>query len=194
MPNNESIKDKLLKLVLDAVKQDQARRDQYQVGDKFRFIRDKLQALVVHVQESVAELQKKVIQESQVAEDETVVYVYVYNAQGMLLKTWQKLLHPSVYYEYSVNRPIYQDKSHVEAFIRTKANKTQHGYLTVIIKKMDVLVQAPDEKPAQDLLHHPLIKVREGSLSPERFISFTHNGNQYRLNEEGELIKKEVKS
>src|SRR5579871_3644897 len=93
----------LLELIRSAVQKDQALRDQYNIGEKFRFIRDRLNAILSHVEENIASLQaveQKNLQE--VGADETIVYVYLYNAQGLILKTWQKMLNPAVFYEYSV--------------------------------------------------------------------------------------------
>ena len=44
--NEQEKKQKLLQLVRDAIAKDQALRDQYGIGEKFRFIREKLNALL----------------------------------------------------------------------------------------------------------------------------------------------------
>jgi hypothetical protein len=182
-------KEKLLDLVRDALKHDKELRDKYEVGEKFRFIRDRLQALSTRIEESLQALHKESEKiEDTITADETLVYVYLYNTHGVSLQTWQKMLNPAVFYEYSINRPVYAEKSQVIAFIRSRANKVQHGYLTVAIKKEAVL--AAGAEISKDALGHPLIKVKEGSLRPDRLISFTYNDHDFELNEEGELIKK----
>jgi intracellular multiplication protein IcmQ len=183
--------EKLLQLIREAVQQDQDLREKYQLGGKFRFISDRLNALVGHVEENISLLKKETIKsQDEPTEDETFVYIYLYNAQGLVFKTWQKMLSPSVFYEYSVNRPIYTDKAFVEAFIRSKQNKVQHGFLTVIIKKIDILKTPQGLEPPKDQIGNPLIKVREGTLLFKRLVSFTHNGHEYIVNEEGEIVKK----
>ncbi len=187
MSNEIDQKEKLLKLVRDAVEHDKNLREEFQVGEKFRFIRDRLQALLVRVEESVHSLQKK--EETHVDvlnENEVLIYVYLYNTHGLVLQTWQKMLNPAVFYEYSVNRPIYPDQTSIDSFIRTKSNNAQHGYLTVIINKSDILLTAENK----DAIGNSIIKVKEGSLSPNKLVSFTHNNHEYVLNEDGELIKK----
>lgn len=184
-------KNKLLAIVLAAVKQDNELREKYQIGDKFRFIRDRLQALQTRVTESISAMQEEEKQknESQIQPDETLIYVYIYNAQGLNFQTWHKLLNPAVFYEYSVNRPIYAEKSFVDTFVRSKPNQAQHGYLTIAIKKENIL---PEKEILTDSMGNSLIKVKEGSLHFEKLICFTQNGSDYVLQEDGELTKKTI--
>jgi intracellular multiplication protein IcmQ len=193
MPNEtEEQKEKLLQLVRACLDNDKELREKYQIGDKFRFIRERLTQLVAHVEEGLKALEKETKKMGgPLSEDDMVVYVYLYNAQGLALTTWQKMLNPSVFYEYSVNRPIYTDKSHVEGFIRSRANKVQHGYLAVVIRKQDVL-KGPEVDALKDAIGNPVIKVKEGSLSFDKMLTFTHNGIDYTVKENGELEKKQV--
>ncbi len=185
MPNDQQ-ESKLLALIDFALQQDRELRDQYTIGDKFRFIRDRLQALLKHVQENVIVIENSTKKtKATLASDETLVYVYLYNAQGSLLKTWLKMLVPAVFYEYSVNRPIYLDKSHIEAFIRTKANKNQHAYLAVIVKKIDLI----EKHLSEDAAGNPLGKVKEGSLHFEKMLAFTYNEHDYQLDSNSEIIR-----
>ncbi len=183
-------KDKLLALVREAVEQDKALREKYQIGDKFRFIRERLQALLLRVEESFISHQNESKQAMiEVLPDEVCVYVYLYNAQGILFPSWQKMLHPSVFYEYSVNRPIYSEKPQVESFIRSKSNKMQHGYVVFAVKKDEIIQEGADI--GKDTIGNKLIKVKEGALRANKFLSFTHNNIEYVINAEGELVKKE---
>lgn len=180
-------KENLLKLIREALQRDVELREKYQMGEKFRFIRDRLRALLSHVEDSLSSMQKKEVKKTdEPLEDEELVYVYLYNAQGLDFKTWQKMLTPAVFYEYSVNRPIYATKAEIDSFIRSKTNKAHHGYLAVIIKKIEIIQTAV----SKDAIGNPLIKVKEGSLTLARLKSFTHNGSEYTLNLAGELIKK----
>lgn len=189
---DKETKEKLRQLVKDSLDVDKNLRDKFHMGDKFRFIRDRLQALSARVQEELDALAMEVEKKTdKVAEDEVVVYVYIFNAQGLVLQTWQKMLNPSVFYEYSVNRPVYQDKSHVESFIRSRTSKAQHGFLTMVIKKTDILPAVKGAEPGVDIIGNPLVKIREGSLKVEKMLSFTHQENEYVINETGQIIKKE---
>ncbi len=186
--NNNLGKEDLLRLMRDAMTQDQALREQFQIGDKFRFIRDRLQTVFERMEENLSHIQKEVVtKEALVAEDEIVIFVHLFNAQGIVLKTWQKLLNPTVFYEFSVNRPIYTEKSFVETLVKNKPNKVQHGYVAIVVKKTDIITSADNP---MDAFGNPIVKVREGSIRADKFVSFHHNGNSYRLTAEGELEKK----
>ena len=184
-------KIKILQLVRDAIQLDNELRGKYQVADKFRFIRDRLNGLATKVEENIsamrAEADKKI---TKMSEDETLIYVYLFNAEGLTMQTWQKMLTPSVFYEYSVNRPIYKEKAHVEAIVRSKANKALHGFLTIAVKKEDILNPPAGLAQPKDTIGNPVYKVKEGSLKIQRLVTFTHAENEYVLNEEGEMIKK----
>lgn len=185
----QASKEKLLSIVKEAIAKDEALREQFNIGNKFRFVREKLQALHDEVSAALASIQEDIEanQPSAVQADEVIVYVYLFNAQGVLVPTWRKMLHPSVMYEYSVNRPIYQDQSAIEAVIRSKAEKQQHAYFAIAIKKESMIAFA-DQAP-KDALGHALVRVKEGSLVHQRILFFKHNDRDYRVSASGELIK-----
>lgn len=179
--------EKLLQLVQDAIEQDAKLRDKYNVGEKFRFIRDRLQALAMRLEEQAKVAEQELKKTEKQAADEVLIYVYLYNSQGILFPTWQKMVTAAVLYEYSVNRPIYADKALIEAYIRSKPNKVQHAYLSIAIKPSDI---APVNEAMKDAIGGQLIKVREGSLLINKLVLFTHNGHEYILSEAGVLTKK----
>lgn len=187
MPNDvKDQKEKLLELIKSAISQDQALRDQHKIGEKFRFIRDKLNLLLERVESDLTALKlEEASKTTTLTSDEVFIYVYLFNAQGLVFQTWKKMVNASVFYEYSVNRPIYGELAHVEANIRTKTNRQQHGFITLAVKKEFIL---PTE--AKDSNGNPVLKVKEGSLRFERFLSFTHNGHEYEFNSDGDLVRK----
>jgi Dot/Icm secretion system protein (dot_icm_IcmQ) len=191
MSNDEKEQEKkLVELIREVVARDVALREKYQIGDKFRFVRDRLDSLMQQLEthvENVRVEEKKTITVKN--DDEIFAYVYLYNSQGATLSTWTNMLTPKLFYEYSVNRPIYLDKYHIESLIKSKANRVQHSYLTVAIKQQDLI---NSEKESKDALGNAVLKVREGSLKFERFIAMTHNDQDYSLTEQGILVKKQV--
>lgn len=184
MSSNE-IKEKVLELVRKAIEQDEELRKKYGIGDKFRFVRDRLRQLSEAIE---AELKTKVVVQDdtkrEVMPDQRLVYVYLYNTHGSHFRSWQNMLSPDLFYEYSVNRPIYPDLKSLQRLLKTKENKLQHAFLAVAVSKSDII-----ETAAQDGLGQPLLKVKEGSLHFDNLISFTHNEQDYVLNSEGLLIK-----
>lgn len=188
--DNQKKIEKMLELVRKAMKFDNELRAKYNIGDKFRFIRDRLNVLLTHTEEYVAEHQKKNQQKkSMLSENEVLVYIHLFNSQGMVLQTWQKMVVASVFYDHSVNRPIYADRDSIESFIRSKTNKAQHAFLTMAVEKQFILKLDEAAQP-KDAVGNMLIKVREGSLKFNRLIAFTHNGHEFTVNENGELVAK----
>jgi len=182
--NEQEVKQKLMQLIRDAIAKDQALRDQYGIGDKFRFIREKLTSLLSYVEEEIKITALAAEKELVILPDELLVHVYLFNSQGISLASWRKMVHESVLYEYSINRPIYLEKSQVDALIRSRSNKLQHGYLSVIVKKSDVI----DNKLSKDAMGNALVKVKEGSLKRDKILTFTHGDNEYRVTQDGEFI------
>ena len=184
--DSKELKEKLLQIVGAAVSKDVSLRTELKIGDKFRFIRERLQAMQKNVEAALQTIKVETEENKEVlAADEQLVYVYLFNAHGIDLQSWIKMLHPSVYYEHSVNRPIYSEKEHIESVIRNKANRIQHGYLTIAIKKTAITKKG--DEGAKDNLGNPLLKIKEGALRPERLMSLSHNGHTYVLNENGGL-------
>jgi hypothetical protein len=179
---------KLTEIVQAAIQRDMELRQRYEIGEKFKFIRERLNTLLTEVQQTSQDrkIKEKALEAVTVEADEALVFVHLYNAQGLSIKTWESIITPKAFFDFSVNRPIYKEKAEIQSFIDAKPNRAQHGYLTVAVKQERIL--SPDN--LKDAMGHMLVKVKEGSLRRERLVSFTHNQNEYILNEEGDLIKK----
>ena len=195
--NEEKQLAKLIGIIQEAVQRDQQLRQTYAIGEKFLFIRARLQSLLEEIERASQETQEKkarLLPQVLVEEDEILVYIHLYNAQGLMLRTWESMITPRAFFDFSVNRPIYKEQAHIEAFIYSKANKAQHGFLTVAMKR-DRVLQTHSEDALKDVVGNPLIKIKEGSLKREKLLTFTHNKIVYQLTEAGNLvIKAEVES
>ncbi len=180
--------NQLINIVKEALGRDKELRDKYQIGEKFRFVQERLQKLLEHLEKNLAEanLKKEDKTKSATNSQDLLVYVYLFNAHGLDVRSWLRMLIAKRFYEYSVNRPIYLEEAHVESFVKHKANKVQHGYLVVAVNKSDLI----QSDTAKDSLGQPLVKIKEGALHFEKLISFVHNGQSYLVNEDGEMIKK----
>lgn len=179
---------KILELIQEAITLDEELRVKYQIGEKFRFVRDRLKSISeqlesLQVSQNVTSGTSNRVSEA----NELLVYVYLYNAHGINIQSWKKMLTPKLFYEYSVNRPIYGEKGHIESLLRAKTNKMQHAFLEVFVKPEDVI---SGETQLKDVIGNPILKVKEGSLHFENLLALVHNGVSYRLSAEGELIKK----
>lgn len=185
MTEEEQQQTKLLSIVREAIKRDEAMRQKFEIGDKFRFVRERLKEILAYLEtEKSAQPVVQVEAERTLAQDELAVYVYLYNTKGTMLRNWLNMLTQKVFYEYSVNRPIYSDKEGIEALLKTKPDKQLHAYLVVAVKSSDIL------STSEDAQGNKLIRVKEGSLKIEKLLSFYHNGYHYRMSAEGELVKK----
>lgn len=188
--NNRELAAQVLQLVRATMQRDEELREKYGMDNKFRFVRERLQSFFQQLEQELkitAEGSAQQIKKGELLEDEIAVYVYLYNVNGSVLSSWQSLITPNVFYEYSVNRPIYIEKSHIESLLRAKSNKAQHAYLTVAIKAAQII---RTETEMKDSLGNPLVKIREGSLSFDRLLGFTCNDQEYILSDKGGLIKK----
>lgn len=185
MSNDDEIHKELVELVEHTLAQDQALRTKYGIGDKFRFIRDRLQALLTHLQKSITRQITDEKNETTIREDEITVYIYLFNAQGSVLANWLNMLTPNAILEYSVNRPIYSEKAAISNLIHQKANQAQHAYITIPVSKTAILTET-----VADNLDGKVIKLVERSLDPSRMIAFTHTDIDYQLTDERQLIKK----
>lgn len=114
-----------------------------------------------------------------VADDETLVYISLYQADGKNMQKWQtaiKALKGS-----NICRPTYPEKAHLEEMIRHKADPQKEAYVIARVKKEDLLPSP--EKGLQDRFGHALVTLREGVLTVENMVEFVHEGTHYRLDE-----------
>lgn len=185
--NEKEQQQKLIEVARAAIQLDSDLREKHHIGEKFRFVRDKLHALLDQLEKQIntKEATKKTGDE-QPAEDEIQIYIYLFNAQGSILQSWLNMLTPKLFYEYSVNRPVYLEKAYIESLIRSKTNKVQHAFLTVSIKKKSLI----ESEAKKDVLGNPIVKIKEGSLDFNKLIAFAHNDSEYILDDNGRLEKK----
>lgn len=174
----------LIQLIRSLIQHDNDLREKYQVGNRFVFVRTGLQNLLSKLEANTMVAIQQPTHETVELSNLITVYVYLYNAQGLQVRTWSALLTPKALYEHSVNRPVFYDKQSIENALRTKSNAAQHAYLAVQIEENQIIPPLPAESGI------PAIKVREGSFRQERILAFFHNGQEYVLDEHGELVKK----
>jgi len=180
--------EKVFSLLNSIVVQEDELRTKYDIGVRFNVVRTQLQSVLKEFDKELAaraeESQDDEKEEQEISSDETLVYVYLFNAQGSILKSWQKLLSPGAMFEHSVNRPIYSELSAVEAMLREKPNIENHAYIIVAIKNADVL-EANTETALKDQYGQPLLRLRQGALKTENIKRFVHLNREYNVSSEG---------
>lgn len=183
--------EELLKELGNIVDIEQDLRERCGVGARFKVIREQLQSILQKYTKKIKQFQrfgKDIEKEADVLpQDEMLVYVYLFNAQGATLKNWENLLLPKALIDHSVNRPIYAEQQDVEKMLRAKQNKTQHAYLVIAIKKQNVL-QTEKNKELKDQHGFPLLRIKQGSLDTAKIKKFIHNEHEYIVTGKGRLV------
>jgi hypothetical protein len=159
-------------------------RDSCAIGARFNVVPTQLKLLTEKIEKeitAVLSFQQAACQTVEtLAADEMLVYVYLFNAQGTLIRSWPKLISQRALLEHSVNRPVYANKQDVLKVLHAKLNPAQHAYVEILIKKTDII---PTEEfsgtPLKDATGFPLLRLRQGSLKPENIKTFFHNEKTY---------------
>lgn len=168
----------LYRLISAAVEQEKTLREKYKIGERFNVIRTQLQSTFEKYKDEYeavnaqAKLSEK--KERKPEENEVIVYLYLFNAQGNSVEAWQNMLTARALLDSSVNRPIYPNKEDIERVIRGRPNKTQHAYIEVIINKDDIL-----DNKLHDQYQHTLWRIRQGAINLSNIISFYYRDKSY---------------
>ncbi len=105
-----------------------------------------------------------------------LVYISIYQSDPLNLSKWETTLKSIR--EYSITRPVYGQQDHVEEAIRSKPGAINEGFVTVYIKKEDIIPPYAGKK-VEDRWGHELLTLRDGSLLPSNILEFVHQGKKY---------------
>lgn len=190
LPNTGNY-EKLRQLLKEILTIEKELREACEIGKRFNVIKTQLQMLLEKFEKEVEAIRGtgKTADKigRQLGSNERLVYVYLFNAQGSILKTWQKSLLPQALIEHSVNRPIYMNKEDVIKVIHAKPNKAQHAYLEIAVKENDIVSSSDLLKDQQGF---GLLKLKQRALNIENIFSFFHDDKTYKIIE-GEMILEE---
>lgn len=190
---DREVYEKLKVLLEEALERDKALREQFKAGDKLDIVPKKLQSILSEVENNLVKItaitSQKIKRRDAIAEDDVIVYVYLFNGNGVELSSWHSMFTKDALFAYSVNRPIYLKKEHIDNLLQSRLPLENNAALAVAVKKTDVIVQE-EAAFALDPLEQPLIRVREGAFSRNKIQYFQHNRQQYRVDERGKLIVK----
>lgn len=183
--NKESIE-----LVRQLISDEKALRAQFKVGDRYGFVSEKLNHILKYMQANLDIEEETVVHllpwQKPLKENERLVYVYLYNAQGRQVHVWEKLLQEKALRDHSINRPIYEDRKQVEAILRARELSPSYAYAAIAVKRNHVI----DQAGMTDILGQPLLRLVEGALKTERIIEFVQGGRFYYLDEANHLVPK----
>jgi len=182
-------KREIYREVESLVKEEKELRKKYGVGDRYKAISSRLDALFKYVQEAVSlPKQEETVERASPAlsEGQQYVFVHLFNNKGKILSRWEAMLSPRQLMEYSVNRPIYAEQKQVEAYIRSRPNDDEHAFLMMKVEQSDVL-HGDESTHNYDTLGQPLLKLKERALKEEGLVYFFHKGTCYILSR-GHLV------
>lgn len=182
MADDEKRKLRLLNYLKSLVAKDSALREKHNIGDRYKVIATRLRGLVQFVERNT-DMEKALEQLSSQSKDElsdsqTLVYVYLFNANGRWLQRWAQMFSEKNLYEYGFNRPIYSSEKAVQSYINSRKFKDEHAYVAVVVNKDDV---SEGQAHLTDSLEQPLIKIKEAALLMDNISYFWHKEEKYSL-------------
>lgn len=119
--------------------------------------------------------------------DQQEVFISLYSSEGNQLHSWERII--SNLPRQLISRPIYTEEENVQTLIKTKENKLNEAYVSVIINTSDILSLGPDKTP-QDKLGKVLLTIKDRAIHSENITKFIHQTGVYTLMK-GKLIKNE---
>jgi hypothetical protein len=191
--DNDEMTQEKLTVIHQAVEAEAQLREKHHVGARFGVLTTQLAHLLEEAEKEyqVVDQASKALSDSSgkkpLSTNEKKVFVYLFNAQGKSLVSWEKMLVESALFEHSVNRPIYGEREQIEKWLRFKKGSACDGYLEITIKQKDIL--SSGGAGYQDSLGLPLLRIRQGALKCKCVFGLFVNGIMYHLAEDGRLEK-----
>lgn len=183
LEQQEPVDNETQQIIQDAVQAEQQLRQNYDIGVRFNILKTQLQSLANKIDAELGSTKQPIINHThanELPEDETLVYVSLFNAQGNILNSWQKLLEPKALYDHSVNRPIYASQKEIEEMLRNKTNKDQNAYFIITVNKNDIMANE-ETTTLRDPNGFPLLRLKQGALKKGNIKLFVHNGISYAI-------------
>lgn len=165
------------------IEEEKLLRSRLNIGDQYRSIHSRLETLFNDVKQLTLSTHQAVVASDLplvLSASQQYIYVYLYNARGKTLARWENMLSPQSIEEYSVNRPIYASRAHVESYIRSRINSDEHAGLVMKVEKTDI-VPCTGKEVRYDILGQPLLQLKERVLHIENLVSFFHQGRDYQF-------------
>ena len=181
----------VIETVRQAIRDDKARREKFNIDKQYSFIPEKLQNILKRLEDNLDYSEEELISlppwHRDIAENERVIFIYLYNAKGKHQQVWEQLLSNKSLREYSFNRPIYQKRSDVERVLNHREDSPNHAFISVVVKKNHII----ESTGAVDSLGGQRIRLVEGSLDADNILEFVHNNKEYYRDNRCRLLLKE---
>lgn len=199
-PSEKVAQAKLLQAVRDLIQREEDIRKEHGIGENLRVVRNRLQALLKDLEANVNLSLEDETQNNKgstsagskevpIDDEHAVVFVHLFNAGGERVSRWCGLLTQKAVYEYSVNRPVYARKKHVELFIESKPPEDHHAYVSFKVAKENIIGGLDVTNGNVDAIDQPLLKLKEGAISLNNLIELTYKGQAYEY-KAGKLVAK----
>ncbi|MEC8382995.1 MAG: type IVB secretion system protein IcmQ [Pseudomonadota bacterium] len=124
-------------------------------------------------------------QYDELAHDESLVYITLYQVSGKDLMRWQVAMHAIE--SCSFGRPIYEDESAARQIIKANGEGDSDGYVEVIVPSSSIIRSAPGREMV-DKLGQAVINIRPGVLVSDRIRAFVHHNDVKYTYKAGKLL------
>lgn len=132
---------------------------------------------VEQVAKQVAE-QEAVLAIPEKTADQDEAFVSLYNADGINLEKWTKLL--LALDKQIVTRPVYGSENEIRGIMRAKTVRKNDAYAAFYVNKADI-IQPKEGKVPMDRMGNPLLMLRDSALKMENITRFCHETGVYVL-------------
>lgn len=111
-----------------------------------------------------------------IAEDEVVLYMTLYQAQGYDLNAWSLQLR-SIKHT-MLGRPIYSDEESARTTIRSKVDQSRDAYVVLRVKREYMMNHAAPSAQF-DRHNNKLVTLEQGAIATESILEFVYMNNRY---------------
>jgi hypothetical protein len=192
--DHEDRTDEIVALVDEACEFEKTCREKHEMGARFNVVANQLRLLQarckdhheVNKAEKIKAADDIALVEKPVADDETLVFVYLFNINGAKLRNWEPMLTDAALSEHSVNRPIYASLMEAQDIIRPRPNPTAHAIIEVIVSN-ELVLETAKTSTRKDSLDHVMLRLRQSALKQMNVKAFYHAGETYCLAANGSL-------
>lgn len=159
------------------------------IGKKLKEMRDDLAEKIKKVDESTDISSDDFFAKNVAMRDSLKeVFISLYSLEGVKLQSWEHIV--ANLRRQIVSRPVYDSEDEVINLIKTKEKKINEAYISIFVRKEDVLEIKADKIPV-DKLGQKLLTLKDNAVSLENINFFKHLSGKYRYIR-GRLLKSEV--